>query len=34
MDRNDMQMEYKWGRMVGASAITVQEGNYGFYKLS
>jgi len=34
MQRNDLQPEYLWGRMIGAAAITVQEGNYGFYKLS
>lgn len=33
-DNNSLQMEYKWGRRVGASALTVQEGHYGFYKLS
>lgn len=32
MDRNDLQQEYLWGRMMGAVAITVQEGKYGFYK--
>lgn len=34
LDRNDLQQEYLWGRMMGASAITVQEGKYGFYKFA
>ena len=33
-DRNDLQEEYLWGRMMGATAITVQEGKYGFYKFA
>lgn len=34
MDRNDLQQEYLWSRRMGAAAIVVQEGKYGFYKFS
>jgi len=34
MQRNDLQPEYFWGRMIGAAALTAVEGKYGFYKLS
>lgn len=33
-DRNDMQTEVFLTRRLGASALTVNEGRYGFYKLS
>lgn len=34
MDRNDRQIEFVLGRRVGAAAITVPEGKYGFYKFT
>jgi len=34
MDRNDLQPEVFFGRRVGAAAITVPEGKYGFYKFT
>jgi hypothetical protein len=33
-ERNDQQPEIFFSRMIGAAAITVNEGNYGIYKFS
>jgi len=32
--RNDGQPEFLFGRMVGAAALTVEDGQYGFYKFA